>query len=171
MAVLHFHQKRQNRRRQPHRPFLRTMPSAWNKPDNFGLATGMTLTGIGMALMVAFVGTQFANAASLGSFFLFFSFPFLIFGGMLLLLIVAESFFRRLQRVQSHCGRCRFYQALDAGYTLGRCRADPRERVVQRINGCPFFEYSERAMVRDRFAQQAEIVARHRGNSRIQSPI
>ncbi len=171
MAVLHFHQRHQNRHRHAHRSPLRAMPSAWNRPDNFGLATGITLTGIGMALLAGFAVTLFANTAALGFFFFFFSCPFLVFGGLLVLLACVESMFRRLKRIQSHCGRCRFYRALDAGYTLGHCRVDPLQRVVQRTAGCRFFEYSERAMVRDRFAQQEKIDARVRGNNRIHSPL
>ncbi|HLW00874.1 MAG TPA: hypothetical protein VKT82_19600 [Ktedonobacterales bacterium] len=171
MAGLDFHQTRQNQRRQAHRPFLQAMPGAWDNQDHFGLATGITLTGIGMALVAGFALTQFANAASFGFLFLFFGCPFLVFGGVLVLLGCVEFIFRRLKRIQSHCGRCRFYQALDAGYALGRCRVDPLQRVVQRTNGCRFFEYSERAMVRDRFAQQAKIDARTRGNNRIHSSL
>jgi hypothetical protein len=129
------------------------------------------LVGIGLALLLGFAATQFTNAAALSFLFFFFSCPFLVFGGVLVLLACAEMIFHRLKRIQSHCGRCRFYQALDAGYTSGNCRVDPLHRGVQRTAGCRFFEYSERAMVRDRFAQQAKIDARARGSHHIHSPL
>ncbi|HEY7346807.1 MAG TPA: hypothetical protein VH599_00715 [Ktedonobacterales bacterium] len=171
MAVLHFRQGRLYRHRQPRRPFSLAVRGCWNQPDPFGLATAILLTGIGLAFLAGFVGMEFVQGAPADFPLLFLGFPFLVFGGMLLLLILIEFIYRRLKRIQSHCGRCRFYQALDAGYGLGRCRADPREAVVHRTYGCSFFDYSERAMVRDRFAQQAEIAARRRGNDSIQSPI
>ena len=168
MAVLHFHPQRQNERRPSHQS-SRQMSAEPNTPDPFGLATGMLLTGIGLALLAGFAGAALAGASSSDFALLFFSCPFLVFGGMLLLILCVESLLRRLRRIQHHCGRCRFYRPLDDGYALGRCRIDPRQRVMQRTSSCRFFEYSERAMVRERFAQRAEAVARRRRNSRVKS--
>jgi hypothetical protein len=120
----------------------------------------MMMTSAGLALLAGFAGAEFAHAAPVGLFLLFFGCPLLVFGGMMLLVVFVASIVSKLKRVQSHCGRCRFYQPLDKEYTTGRCRADPRERMVLRTDGCPFFDYSERAMVRDRFAQRARATAR-----------
>jgi len=168
MAALHFHQGRQNQQRHTYRLALQ---QSWNNPDPFGWATGIMLTSIGLALLAGFVGAELANATPVGFLLLFFGAPFLVFGGVLLLLGFIESIYHRLRRIEHHCGRCQFYRTLDDGYSLGRCQADPRQRVMQRTNGCQFFEYSERAMVRDRFAQQAEIISRRRGNTKIHSSL
>lgn len=170
MAALHFHSQRQNERRLSQQSSRQALPDDQNMPDPFGWGMGMLLTGVGLALLAGFAGAALAGASPGDFTLLFFSGPFLVFGGMLLLILVVESLFRRLRRIQHHCGRCRFYQPLDDGYALGRCRIDPRQRVVQRASSCRFFEYSERAMVRERFAQRAEAVARQRGN-RIGSPL
>jgi hypothetical protein len=168
MAARHLHSQRQNERRPARRSGHLALSDEPHMPDPFGLATGFMLTGIGLALLAGFAGAMLADASPSNFAFLFLSFPFLAFGGMLLLMVFVESLARRLMRIQHHCGRCRFYRSLDDGYALGRCRIDPRQRVMQRTSGCRFFEYSERAMVRDRFAQRAEALAR-RGNSRVKS--
>jgi hypothetical protein len=162
MAVLHPHQGYVNHRSQAYQLRYLAVQGRWGEPNSLGLATGLVMTGIGLALLVGYVGAEFANDTLTGLLLLFFGSPFLVFGGMLLLVIVVESTWRRLRRIQNHCGRCRFYQALNEEYTLGHCRADPREAVVHRTGNCTFFDYSERAMVRDRFAQRAETIARSR---------
>ncbi|HEY7355173.1 MAG TPA: hypothetical protein VH590_01870 [Ktedonobacterales bacterium] len=169
MAVLHFHSQHQNERRLAQQPSRQAQADDATTPDPFGWATGMLLTGIGLALLAGFAGAALAGASPGDFALLFFSCPFLVFGGMLLLILTVESLFHRLRRIQHHCGRCRFYRPLDEGYALGRCRIDPRQRVMQRASSCRFFEYSERAMVRERFAQRAEDLARRRKNSRVKS--
>lgn len=169
MAAPHFHPQRQNGRRLSQQPGRQAMFDELTMSDPFGLSTGLTFTGVGLALLAGFAGAMLA-VPSPGSFvFLFLSCPFLAFGGMLLLMLCVESLYRRFRRIQHHCGRCRFYRPLDGSYALGRCRIDPRQRVMQRTNSCRFFEYSERAMVRERFAQRAEALARGRKNSRVKS--
>jgi hypothetical protein len=131
----------------------------------------MTLTGIGLVLLVGWMVAELAQSTFVSFVLLFFGCPFLVFGGMLLALLGIESLFRHVMRIQHHCGRCRFYRPLDASYTLGRCQADPRQRVMQRVDACTFFEYSERAMVRDRFAQQAAIEARRRSKHHVETSV
>lgn len=169
MAVIDFRHQRQNRHRQ--RLSRRARPSIRSTPDPSSLVNGITLAGMGLILLGGWMAAGLAQATFLSFALLFFSCPFLVFGGLLLLLIGIESLFRHLMRIQHHCGRCRFYRPLDAGYALGRCLADPRQRVMQRTSACSFFEYSERAMVRDRFAQQAAIEARRHGHQHIQSSV
>lgn len=162
MAVLHFHQSHADPRSPARRLRRRAGRGRWNVPDSFRLG----LAGMGLALLAGFVWAVSA-ATPAGELLMLVGFPFLVFGGILLLIGCMELIWRRFRRIQHHCGRCRFYQALDGQYTLGRCRADPRQAVVQRTYACPFFDYSERAMVRDRFAQRAESLARsHRQESK-----
>lgn len=162
MAVLHFHQSHADPccpEQRSRRPAARVRRNA---PDSFLWGPGLIMTGIGLALLAGFVWASAADAAPTGELLIVVGSPFLVFGGLVLLMGCVESTWRRFRRIQNHCGRCRFYQALDGQYTLGRCRADPRQAVVHRTGACPFFDYSERAMVRDRFAQRAESLARSR---------
>ncbi len=162
MAALHFHQGRPAHSSRAHRLHYLATQGCWDEPEAFGLAAGIIMTSIGVILLAGFVGAEFMDAALAGILLVFLGSPFLVFGVLLLLILCAETAWRRLRRIQRHCGRCRFYQALDGQYALGRCRADPREAEVHRTNSCPFFSYSERAMVRDRFARRAEALARAR---------
>ncbi len=162
MAALHFPQDRLGHHSQAHRLHYLVTRGRWNEPDRFGLSTGVVMTCIGLGMLGGFGGTLLADAAAAGALLIFLGSPFLVFGGMLLLLSLLESAWRRLRRIQNHCGRCRFYQALEGQYALGRCRADPHEAEVRRTDSCPFFQYSERAMVLDRFAQHAEVMGRSR---------
>lgn len=171
MAVIHFHHQRQNHHRPSSRLSRRAKHNFRRAQESSGLVHGMTLTGMGLVLLVGGIVAELAQATFVSFVLLFFSCPFLVFGGMLLALLGIESLFRHVMRIQHHCGRCRFYRPLDASYALGRCQADPRQRVMQRIDACTFFEYSERAMVRDRFAQQAAIEARRRGNHHVESSV
>jgi hypothetical protein len=159
MSVVRFRQGHSRRNRAPRRYYLATR-GRWNEPDAFGLATAAVITCMGLVLLVGFAAAEFTNAPLAGVLFVFLSAPFLVLGGLLLLLVFVEFILRRLRRIQNHCGRCRFYQPLEGQYTLGRCGADPREAKVHRTNGCPFFSYSERAMARERLAQRAEVAVR-----------
>ena len=108
------------------------------------------------SLLIAF----FSGLAYAGILFLFLGSPFLIYGSLLLLFVAVERAARRLRRVKNHCGRCQFYAPLEGQYGLGRCLAAPSNDTVHRTDSCPFFSYSERAMVRDRFAQRAQALDR-----------
>lgn len=160
MAVLHFHQSRSGQPCPAQRLRYQPARGRWNTPDSFMRGPGLVMAGIGLALLAGFVWTSFANGDPADGLLVLVGCPLLIFGGILVLIACVESIWRRLRRIQNHCGRCRFYQALDGQYALGRCRADPRQAIVRRTGACPFFDYSERAMVRDRFAQRAESTAR-----------
>jgi hypothetical protein len=82
----------------------------------------------------------------------------LLFGSLTLLLASIEWAVKRLIRTKKYCGRCVFYHSQNEEYDVGLCRADPREGFVQRTHSCPYFRYSERAMVRDRLAQKPELL-------------
>jgi hypothetical protein len=162
MAVLHFHQHHPDYPSPARRLRSQEARGRPNAPDSFSRGPGLVLTAIGLALLAGFVWASAADAAPADELFIVFGCPFLVFGGILVLIGCVEVIWRRLRRIQNHCGRCRFYQALEGQYSLGHCRADPRQAMVHRTGACTFFDYSERAMVRDRFAQRAESLARSR---------
>jgi len=168
MAALHFRHQHHHRQQ---RLACQFQHSFRTRAETSGLLNGVTLMGMGLVLLGGCVTAELAQATIISFVLLFFSCPFLVFGSLLLLLLCIESLFRRVMRIQHHCGRCRFYRPLDSSYALGRCLADPRQRVRQRVDACPFFEYSERAMVRDRFAQHAAIEARRRGKHHVESSV
>src|SRR5579885_2028750 len=152
------HQRHLDHHSQAQRPHYLVTQGRWNEPSPPTLRSGIALSSIGLALLAA--GIVIACGTTSGYSVFPLSSPFLLYGGVLLLLASAEGIARRVQRIKNHCGRCCFYQPLEGQYTLGRCRADPHESVVHRLAGCPFFSYSERAMVRDRFARLAESIER-----------
>lgn len=159
MAPFHSHQHPIEHRNQAQWPHYLVTQGRWNEPYPPTLRCRIVMTGIGLALLAGGIVMALSAVPSYGVLLLFFlSSPFLLYGGILLLFAPAAGMLRRLRRIRNHCGRCRFYQPLDGQYALGRCRADPNEGEVHRKAGCPFFSYSERAMVRDRFAQRAEMM-------------
>ncbi len=161
MAALHPQQKRFDHHSHARRLRYQATLGQWNTPDPIGLRTGLALTGIGLSLLVGSVLLALVTGLGYAGFlFLFLGSPFLIYGSMLILIDAVERAARRLRRVKSHCGRCRFYAPLEGQYGLGRCLAAPSDDLVHRTDSCPFFSYSERAMVRDRFAQRAESLER-----------
>jgi hypothetical protein len=127
-------------------------------PESLGTAYAMTAIGVigvggfALALFLGGDGNKFATPL------LLIGASMLLFGSLTLLLAGIEWAFKRLIRSKKYCGRCVFYQSHNEEYDVGLCRADPREGFVQRTHSCPYFRYSERAMVRDRLAQRPELL-------------
>jgi hypothetical protein len=61
------------------------------------------------------------------------------------------------QRVD-HCGRCQFYRPTATSYQHGICGRDRARRPMLRLDGCEYFTYSERAMVRDRLSEASHVL-------------
>lgn len=157
MAVLRFRQQPRDHPGQSSEPNAHQgKPGRWNEPDSFGLASAIFMISVSIVALAGFVWAEFADASLVGTLCMVVGAPFLVFGVMIALVVFAESAWHRFWRVRRHCGRCRFYMAMEGQYTLGRCFIDPRDSVVHRLDSCSYFSYSERAMVRDRFAQQAD---------------
>jgi hypothetical protein len=157
MAVLRFHQgHRDNPGQSSESSAVQRKPGRWNEPDTFGLASAIFMLSVSVVALAGFAWAESADAALVGTLCIVVGAPFLVFGAMIALVVLAETLWHRFWRVRRHCGRCRFYMATEGQYTLGRCFIDPRDSVVHRLDSCSYFSYSERAMVRDRFAQQAD---------------
>lgn len=162
MDTLHLHLIYTQHRRPAYQPRYEATRGRWHEPDPTGVRTGSLMAGIGMVFLTGFMLAALGANASSAMLLLLLGSPFLLFGGLLLLFAFGGKTLRRLRRIKQHCGRCRFYQALEGQYALGRCGADPHHAFVQRTDGCPFFRYSERALVRDRFAQHPKALQRAR---------
>ena len=153
MDALHSHPCPTEHRYQTRQRHYLVTRGRWNEPSPPTLQSSLAMTGIGLALLAGGIVTAFSPAAGPVVFLLvFLSSPFLLYGSILLLLASVEGLVHKVQRTRKHCGRCRFYQPFAGRYALGHCQSDPRKSVVRRTDGCPFFSYSERAMVRDRLA-------------------
>ncbi len=57
-----------------------------------------------------------------------------------------------------HCGRCRFYLAVTEDYTHGWCAVERPRRATTSDAGCGRYQFSERAMVRDRLSQAPHVL-------------
>jgi hypothetical protein len=162
MDTLHLHLIYTRYRRPAYQPRPSVTRGRWSQPDLNGARTGSLLVGIGVILLACFALAAPGASAGSATLLLMLGSPFLLFGGLLLLFALGAYTLRRLRRIKRHCGRCRFYQPFEGQYALGHCRADPRQALVQRGDGCPFFSYSERALVRERFAQHLNTLQRAR---------
>ncbi len=163
MAVHRFHHDHGDQSDQTSEPnTLRRKPGRWNEPETFGLASALFMICLSVVALAGFVWSETADAALVGTLCIVVAGPFLVFGTMIALVVFVENVWHRYWRVRRHCGRCRFYMALEGQYTLGHCFIDPRDATVHRLDSCSYFSYSERAMVRDRFAQQADTLIRVR---------
>lgn len=159
MAAFHFHHASS----QAHRLHYQATHGRWSEADHTGLRTGLVLSGIGLFFLSVFTLAVVQNiVGGADALLLFCGAPFFLFGGLLLTLDGAGLALRRVRRVKQHCGRCRFYQPLEGHYEHGFCRSDPREGPVRRTDGCPFFQYSQRAWARERFARHVEAL-KHAG--------
>ncbi len=136
----------------------RSAPERWHEMEPGSLPVAMMLTSIGAAFLLGFILAILNGAAISASPLLLFGCSTFLFGVVLLLLALGEQVAQRLIRTKKHCGCCAFYQPHDEEYDVGLCRADPREGYVQRTYKCPYFCFSERAMVRDRLAQRPELL-------------
>jgi hypothetical protein len=146
--------------RQEHARRLRyRSQGAWGEsanPESLGTAYAMTV--IGMLGMGGFVVALLSGGEKFATPFLLVGASMLLFGSLTLLLAGIEWTFKRLIHTTKYCGRCVFFHPQTEDYDVGLCRADPRESFVQRTHSCPYFRYSERAMVRDRLAQKPELL-------------
>ena len=139
---------------------LRYLPTKgrWDEPEVAGLRAGIKLTAAGLAALAGWsIIALLANGEAALPLLLFASVLVTI-GGILLLVALGKSASGRIWRMKRHCGRCRFYQAEDGVYSLGRCAAAPGEPVVRRTDACPSFHFSERAMVRERLSQRPDLL-------------
>lgn len=59
---------------------------------------------------------------------------------------------------QQRCGRCRFYQATDASYAHGWCGAESMRHATVSTGGCVRFQFSERAMVREKLSAAPHVL-------------
>lgn len=62
---------------------------------------------------------------------------------------------------QQRCGRCSFYQASAASYAHGLCAVEALRRATTSAASCPRFEFSERAMVREKLSEAPHILNSH----------
>ena len=117
-------------------------------PNPEGLRTSVTMTIVGAAALAAFAVALVNGDARYATLLLLLGVALFLFGGLTLVVAFIEWTIKRVMRTRKYCGRCVFYQPQDEDYDVGLCRADPREGFVQRTHSCPYFRYSERAMVR-----------------------
>lgn len=59
---------------------------------------------------------------------------------------------------EQRCGRCQFYRPNAGGYQRGVCLVDRQRQPTTRQDTCERFEYSERAMVRDRLSAAPHVL-------------
>jgi|SRR5579859_771105 len=160
MIALHLHKRHSFQRASAQR--LRYLPTEgrWSQPEPIGLKKSIVMIGTGVT--VSSVGALLALALGPDAL----TVPFLLggclilFGTVMLLLASAEKLAHRLSRIKKHCGCCRFYQAQPGQYALGCCQLAPNARAVHRVDACPSFRHSERAMVRDRLSQRPDLLTR-----------
>jgi hypothetical protein len=132
---------------------LSEVPSTWLTMAIASSALGLALLTIAILMMVFVSGW-------IGGALLILAAPFSLIGVLLLLIEAGDRLSRHLHRTH-HCGTCRYYRAEADGYDRGLCLADPREAIVSRTYWCPYYTYSERAMVRDKLAQHPEKLRQH----------
>ena len=66
------------------------------------------MMSVGVVSLAGFVWAEFANAALVGTLCMVVGAPFLVFGGMIALVVFVETTWHRFWRIRRHCGRCRF---------------------------------------------------------------
>jgi hypothetical protein len=57
-----------------------------------------------------------------------------------------------------HCGRCRFYQPSEETYSRGKCGFIELPHLTTSDASCAHFQFSERAMVRERLNAAPEVL-------------
>ena len=129
----------------------------WNDQNPRSIGTALSITSIGLILLGGFVLAASSGSRDAGrdaALLLLFGAPMTIFGGLFLLFALVERAAKRFIHTSKYCGCCVFYHPHNDDYEVGLCRADPCEGYVQRAHVCPYFRYSERAMVRDKLSQK-----------------
>jgi hypothetical protein len=158
MGSPHHQNIRAQHRDNAHRLRYRAATQGLTGHEPGGLSVALVMTSIGTVFMLGFILALLNGGSMYASPLLLFGCSLFTFGLALLAVVLGERIAKRLIRRKKHCGCCVFYQPQDEAYDVGLCQTDPREGFVQRTHSCPYFRYSERAMVRDRLAQRPEML-------------
>ncbi|HLV99170.1 MAG TPA: hypothetical protein VKT82_10905 [Ktedonobacterales bacterium] len=135
----------------------------WDTPNPNGTIKAFTMTTIGILLLLGFILAVAINGNTVfSSFLLLCSCALIIIGGIVLLLDLAEWVAKRFISSRKYCGCCASYKPQQADYSVGQCLASHSKGGIQRNHFCPYFHYSERAMVRDRLWQNSYAIERRR---------
>jgi hypothetical protein len=118
-------------------------------------ASGLALVGLSM-LIVSFIalarhGRDLADAlVPVGIMLLVTSGAFLMMGLL--------RFLEPPQANAQRCGRCRFYLPATESYSRGWCGVERPHLATTSDAGCGRYQFSERAMVRDRLSQAPHVL-------------
>ncbi len=153
---------RTQRRNHTQRLRYQDTPKWWNKQDSKSIGTACVMTTIGTLFIAAYIIAAMNGGDRYAWPLLPFGGSMLVFGILVLLFALIEWTAKRLVHTKKYCGCCAFYRPQGDEYDVGLCWSDPRESYVERTYSCPYFRYSERAMVRDRLSQQRELLDRIR---------
>jgi hypothetical protein len=130
----------------------------WWEQDPKSIGTACVITSTGAILIAIFVVAAITHDDRYAGPLLLFGCALFLFGSLILLFALVEWVAHRFIHPKKYCGCCVFYKPQGDEYDVGLCRSDPREGYVERTHSCPYFRYSERAMVRDRLSQQRSIL-------------
>lgn len=134
----------------------------WDKQNPRGTIIAYTMTLLGLALLPALLIPTINDNPVYASFLLLCSCALVFFGSIGLLFDLADWAAKRFIRSRRYCGCCVSYQAQQGDYKLGYCAAGHSQGEIERNHFCPYFHYSERAMVRDRLWQHRYTLERIR---------
>lgn len=135
----------------------------WEKQQNpRGTLIAYSMTILGFALLFLFLITAINNPPFYNGLLLLCSCALVFFGSIGLLFDLADWMAKRFIRSRRFCGCCVSYKPLPDDYSTGECLAAHSKGNVERNHLCPYFHYSERAMVRDRLWQNRYTVERIR---------
>jgi hypothetical protein len=124
------------------------------KPEPPDLRAGVFVMGLALVLGLGVLFQVLSTESGGVAFMFLFACEFFCLGSFLLLLAVGRHVANRLGGVKKHCGSCRHFAVPSGLYVIGHCQADPTRRMVSRVDVCPTYCFSERALVRDRLGQQ-----------------
>jgi hypothetical protein len=126
----------------------------WDKQNPKGTIKACIMTTVGMLLIPVFIITVAINGNTVfSSFLLLCSCALILFGGIVLLFDLADWVAKRFIGSRKYCGCCVSYKPQQEDYSVGQCLAAHSKGDIKRNHFCPYFCYSERAMVRDRLWQ------------------
>ena len=125
----------------------------WDKQNPRGTIIAYTMTILGLAFFPGFIIAVLNGNPVYASFLLLCGCALVFFGGIGLLFDLADWAAKRFIRSKRYCGCCVSYKAQQDDYSVGHCLAGHSEGEIQRNHFCPYFHYSERALVRDRLWQ------------------
>ncbi len=141
---------------------LQGTPAWWHRQDPKGIGTACVMMVLGALFIASYVLAVVSTNDRYTWPLLPFGGALVIFGILILLFALVEWLVKRFIHSKKYCGCCAHYKPQGDEYDVGLCRADPREGYVARTHFCPYFRYSERAMVRDRLSQRHELLNRIR---------